>query len=129
MQGRRVAVTGLGVVSSCGTGVDAFWDGLNGPAPEGERRVHDFDPAPLFDNPKEARRADRATQPAPAAATQALEHAGEITCDPLRRGVLIAPGLGGTATPEEQITNYNRTEEHTTAPPSLKRNTYASSCL
>src|SRR3546814_16507251 len=62
MPGRRFAVTGRGVVSSCGTGVDAFWDGLNGPAPEGERRVHDFDPAPLFDNPKEARRADRVTQ-------------------------------------------------------------------
>ncbi|HEY9559110.1 MAG TPA: beta-ketoacyl-[acyl-carrier-protein] synthase family protein, partial [Acidimicrobiales bacterium] len=107
MQGRRVAVTGLGVVSSCGTGVDAFWDGLNGPAPEGERRVHDFDPAPLFDNPKEARRADRVTQLALAAATQALEHAGEITCDPLRRGVLIATGIGGIATLEEQITNYN----------------------
>src|SRR3546814_20010136 len=74
---------------------------------EGERRVHDFDPAPLFDNPKEARRADRVTQLALAAATQALEHAGEITCDPLRRGVLIATGIGGIATLEEQITNYN----------------------
>ena len=109
MQGRRVAVTGLGVVASCGTGVDAFWDGLNAPAPEGERRIHDFDPAPLFDNPKEARRADRVTQLALAAATQALEHAGEITGDPLRRGVLIATGIGGIATLEEQITNYNET--------------------
>src|SRR3546814_6544648 len=107
MQGRRVAVTGLGVVSSCGTGVDAFWDGLNGPAPEGERRVHDFDPAPLFDNPKETRQADRVTQHPLAAATQALEHAGQITCDPLRHAVLIATGIGGLANPEEQITTYN----------------------
>lgn len=107
MQGRRVAVTGLGVLASCGTGIDAFWDGLCGPAPEGERRVHDFDPTVVFDNPKEARRADRVTQLALAAATQALDHAGEITGDPLRRGVLIATGIGGIATLEEQITTYN----------------------
>src|SRR3546814_16804703 len=94
MQGRRVAVTGLGVVSSCGTGVDAFWYGLNEPAPEGERRVHDFDPAPLFDNPTEARRADRGTHLALAAATQALEHAGENTCESLRRGVLLPTDTG-----------------------------------
>jgi 3-oxoacyl-[acyl-carrier-protein] synthase II len=107
MNGRRVAVTGLGVLSSCGTGVDAFWDGLCGPAPEGERRVRDFDPEPLFDNPKEARRADRVTQLALGAATQALADAGEVSADPLRRGVLIATGIGGIATLEEQITNYN----------------------
>jgi 3-oxoacyl-[acyl-carrier-protein] synthase II len=106
MQGRRVAVTGLGVLSSCGTGIDAFWDGLCGPAPEGERRVHDFDPESVFDNPKEARRADRVTQLALAAATQALAHAGDITGDPLRRGVLIATGIGGIGTLEEQITLY-----------------------
>jgi 3-oxoacyl-[acyl-carrier-protein] synthase II len=107
MAGRRVAVTGLGVISSCGTGIDAFWDGLCGAPPEGERRVRDFDPEALFDNPKEARRADRVTQLALAAATQALAHAGEVTVDPLRRGVLIATGIGGIATLEEQITLYN----------------------
>ncbi len=105
--GRRVVVTGMGVLASCGTGVDAFWDGLCAPAPEGERRLHDFDPAPLFDNPKEARRADRFTQLALAAATQALAQAGDVGVDPLRRGVLIATGIGGIATLEEQITNYN----------------------
>ena len=30
-QGRRVAVTGLGVVAPCGLGKDAFWSGLLGP--------------------------------------------------------------------------------------------------
>jgi len=107
MQGRRVAVTGVGVLASCGTGVDAFWDGLCGAPPEGERRIRDFDPEPLFDNPKETRRADRVTQLALAAATQALADAGEIAGDPLRRGVLIATGIGGIATLEEQITTYN----------------------
>ena len=108
MGGRRVAVTGVGVISSCGTGVDAFWEGVCSAPPPGERRAHDFDPEPLFDNPKEARRADRVTQLALGAATQALAGAGEITGDPLRRGVLIATGIGGIATLEEQITNYNQ---------------------
>ncbi|MEX2293171.1 MAG: beta-ketoacyl-[acyl-carrier-protein] synthase family protein [Acidimicrobiales bacterium] len=107
MQGRRVAVTGVGVLSSCGTGLDAFWEGLCGAPPDGERRIHDFDPEPFFDNPKETRRADRVTQLALSAATQALESAGEITGDPLRRGVLIATGIGGIATLEEQIALYN----------------------
>jgi len=106
MAGRRVAITGLGVLSSCGTGVEAFWAGICGAPPEGERRVRDFDPTAVFDNPKEARRADRVTQLALAAATQALEQAGELQCDPLRRGVLIATGIGGIATLEEQITLY-----------------------
>ena len=30
-KGRRVAVTGLGVVAPCGIGRDAYWDGLLGP--------------------------------------------------------------------------------------------------
>ena len=30
-QGRRVAVTGLGVVAPCGLGKEAFWSGLLGP--------------------------------------------------------------------------------------------------
>lgn len=106
MNGRRVAITGTGVLSSCGTGVDAFWAGLCAAPPEGERRVRDFDPAPYFDNPKEARRADRVTQLALAAATQALEQAGEVGGDPVRRGVLVASGIGGIATLEEQIVRF-----------------------
>jgi 3-oxoacyl-[acyl-carrier-protein] synthase II len=106
MELRRVAVTGIGILSSCGTGVDDFWAGLNAAPPEGERRVHDFDPTSVFDNPKEARRADRVTQLALAAATQALAQAGDLDVDPLRRGVLIATGIGGIGTLEEQITLY-----------------------
>jgi len=103
MTGRRVAVTGVGILSSCGNSIDAFWEGLNGPPPEGERRITDFDPESVFDNPKEARRADRVTQVALGAATQALAQAGEFDGDPVRRGVLIATGIGGIATLEEQI--------------------------
>ena len=57
----------------CGIGADAFWDGLLADPPEGERRIHDFDPAPWFANPKEARRADRFAQFALAAAAEALD--------------------------------------------------------
>jgi 3-oxoacyl-[acyl-carrier-protein] synthase II len=107
--GRRVAITGVGVVSPCGIGTDAFWAGLLAPAPEGERRVHDFDPATVFDNPKEARRADRFTQMALAAAAEALAQSGDVGGDPERRGVLIGTGIGGIATLEEQIiTNHEK---------------------
>ena len=100
---RRVAVTGMGVVASCGIGTDAFWEGLCGDAPEGDRRVHNFDPSPHFDNPKEVRRSDRCTQFAIAAADMALEQAGTLTADSFRRGVFIGTGIGGIATLEEQI--------------------------
>ena len=103
MTRRRVAVTGLGVVSTCGIGTDAFWDGLCGPAPEGDRLVPDFDPSLWFENPKEARRSDRCTQFALAAADMALQQAGELTADPTRRGVFIGTGIGGIQTLEDQI--------------------------
>jgi 3-oxoacyl-[acyl-carrier-protein] synthase II len=101
---RRVAVTGIGVVSPVGIGREAFWQGLLSPQPTtGERAVPDFDPAPYFDNPKEARRADRFTQLAIAAADEAITHAGDLHADPSRVGVWIGTGVGGIATLEEQI--------------------------
>jgi len=99
---RRVAVTGIGVVAPCGIGKDAFWEGLLAAPPEGERRVPDFDPTPLF-GPKEVRRVDRFAQFAVAAAEQALADAGELGADPDRSGVLIGTGVGGLSTLEEQI--------------------------
>jgi 3-oxoacyl-[acyl-carrier-protein] synthase II len=103
MERRRVAITGVGVVSPCGIGAEAFWDGLLAAAPEGLRRVHDFDPAPLFENAKEARRADRFTQFALAAATEALEQSGPLHADPSRIGTWIGTGIGGLNTLEEQV--------------------------
>ena len=100
---RRVAITGLGVVGPCGTGKKDFWDGLLGPIPEGERRVHDWDPSPYFASPKESRRADRFTQFAIAAAAEAAEQTGELGIDPGRIGTLIGSGIGGITTNEEQI--------------------------
>jgi len=106
-EGRRVAVTGVGVVSAVGIGKDAYWAGLCGPAPEGNREVRDFDPLICFDNPKEARRTDRFAQLALAAAQEALEHAGSITADPDRIGVIIGTGVGGLSTIESQVLTYH----------------------
>jgi 3-oxoacyl-[acyl-carrier-protein] synthase II len=103
MERRRVAVTGIGVVTPVGIGIEAFWQGLLSPQPQGVRAVHDFDPAPYFDGPKDARRADRFTQFAVAAASQAIEQAGELRVDPSRIGVWIGTGVGGIHTLEEQI--------------------------
>lgn len=100
---RRVVVTGVGVVSPCGIGVEEFWKGLCSDAPEGLRHIVDFEPERYFDNPKEARRTDRFAQFALAATQEALAMAGEVVGDPTRRGVWIGTGIGGLNTLEEQV--------------------------
>ena len=107
MAGRRVAITGIGALARCGTGADAFWQGLLEPAPEGSRAIVDFDPDPWFDNPKEARRTDRFAQFALAVAQMALDQAGAIDADPLRRGVIFGTGVGGLNTLEQQIWTFH----------------------
>jgi 3-oxoacyl-[acyl-carrier-protein] synthase II len=105
IRGRRVAITGLGVLACCGAGTDAFWEGLQRPAPEGERRVRDFDPTVWF-GPKEVRRVDRFAQFSVATADMALTDAGEIGVDPDRAGVIFGTGVGGLESLEEQIAVY-----------------------
>jgi 3-oxoacyl-[acyl-carrier-protein] synthase II len=99
---RRVAITGLGVVSPVGIGREAFWTGLLGPQSTGERRVHDFDPATCYADAKAARRADRFEQFAICASQEALAQAGALDADPDRIGVLVGTGIGGAITHEEQ---------------------------
>jgi 3-oxoacyl-[acyl-carrier-protein] synthase II len=103
--GHRVAITGFGVVAPCGIGKDAYWNGLHGPGVTGTRSVEltDWDPLPYFDNPKDARRADRVEQFALAAAREAFEQAGEVGVDPARFGTIFATGIGGLHTLEEQV--------------------------
>ncbi len=106
--GRRVAVTGLGVVAPAGIGRQNFWDGLLGPSVnEGSTtRVADWDPSPYFDSPKAARRADRVEQFALAAAAEAFDAAGGLDAlgvDASRIGTIFATGVGGIHTLEEQI--------------------------
>ena len=100
---RRVAVTGVGVVAPCGVGRDAFWEGLlRDPEDRRVRSVEGFDPTPLY-GPKEVRRVDRFAQFGLAAATEALEDAGDLGADPDRCGVIIGTGVGGLTTLEEQV--------------------------
>ena len=98
MTNRKVVVTGLGVVSSCGTGIESFWEGLCGKPTIGDRRVEDFDPSNYFENPKDSRRSDRCTQFAIAAAHMAMDQAGELTAKVDRSGVFIGTGIGGIET-------------------------------
>ena len=104
--GRRVAVTGFGVVAPCGIGREAFWQGLLGPGLVDAGRlttIEDWDPSPWYDSPKDARRADRSEQYAIAAATEALEQSGRPAADPSRIGTIFGTGVGGIHTLEEQI--------------------------
>ena len=106
IRGRRVAVTGIGVVAPCGIGREAFWNGLLSPAPVGIRRVEGFDATDVF-GPKEVRRADRFAQFTVVAAEEALRDAGgrdALGVDPDRTGVMIGTGVGGLETLESQIT-------------------------
>jgi 3-oxoacyl-[acyl-carrier-protein] synthase II len=106
--GRRVAVTGLGVVAPAGIGVDDFWTGLLGPGTTGgvATEIEGWDPSPYFESPKHARRADRVEQFALAAAGEAFDMAGGVDAigvEPSRFGTIFATGVGGLHTLEEQI--------------------------
>ncbi len=105
---RRVAVTGLGVVAPAGQGKEAFWEGLLGPGLTSgvASEIEDWDGTPYFDNPKQARRADRVEQFAIAAAAEAFEQAGGIDSvgvEAARFGTIFATGVGGLHTLEEQV--------------------------
>ena len=107
----RVVVTGLGVISPIGSGVEVFWPrlvaGTNGieritaldPTEYSTQiagEVKDFDPEQWVDK-KEARRVDRFILFAVAAATQALQDS-EVKLTPELQehfGVLIGSGIGG----------------------------------
>jgi 3-oxoacyl-[acyl-carrier-protein] synthase II len=103
--GHRVAITGLGVVAPCGIGKDSYWKGLLGPGLTDRKfvEIEQWDPLPYFDNPKDARRADRVEQFALAAASEAFAQAGTLNVDPARFGTIFATGIGGLHTLEEQV--------------------------
>jgi 3-oxoacyl-[acyl-carrier-protein] synthase II len=92
-------------VAPCGTGKSAFWQGLLGPGLVDTKanEIANWDPSPWFDNPKEARRADRVEQFALAAAAEAFAQAGALTAEKGRFGTIFATGVGGLHTLEEQV--------------------------
>jgi 3-oxoacyl-[acyl-carrier-protein] synthase II len=103
----EVVVTGRGVISSIheGAGADAFLDALehrrSGVA-DGIAPCTGFDPT-IAMTAKQARRADRFTQLAVAAAVQAAEEAGVPgDLEPERLGVLVGTGVGGLETMERE---------------------------
>ncbi|HWI23217.1 MAG TPA: beta-ketoacyl-[acyl-carrier-protein] synthase family protein [Baekduia sp.] len=96
-----VVITGRGVVSPLGGGVEEFFDalvaGTSGIA-DGVAAADQFDPETVM-TPKEARRADRFTQLAVGAAEQAAAEADLAnSADPERIGVLMGTGIGGLDT-------------------------------
>jgi 3-oxoacyl-[acyl-carrier-protein] synthase II len=103
--GHRVAITGYGVVAPCGVGKQNFWQGLLGPGVSGSHSVEieNWDPAPYFAGPKEARRADRCEQYALAAASEAISQSGPLPYEAPRVGTIFGTGIGGLRTLEEQV--------------------------
>jgi len=121
---RRIAVTGVGVVTSTGVGQDAMWESLS----QGKSGisaiehfdtaeytttfagyVKDFDPSDVIDR-KEARRMSRFQQFAMVAADEALRDAGLSEIDDelaLRAGCIVGSGIGGLGTMEEQVALLN----------------------
>jgi len=122
MQNKRVVITGTGVVSPVGTGVEKFWAALL-KGQSGVRTVSHFD-ASLFDsrvngdvidydplahfNSKDARNISRFIQFAVVAANEALGQAKlDIRqMDTSRAAVIIGSGIGSIASAEEEYDKY-----------------------
>ena len=109
MVARDVVITGRGAVTSIGEGADAFLDALyerrSGIA-DGLGPCADFDPEVAM-TPKEARRSDRFTHLAVAAAGQAVAEAGlPDGIEPERFGVLMGTAIGGLETLERECRSW-----------------------
>ncbi|MGH7672690.1 MAG: beta-ketoacyl-ACP synthase II [Gemmatimonadales bacterium] len=120
---RRVAVTGLGLVTPLGNDVASTWDALVA-GTSGAGPITRFDPTQLpvrfacevkgfepglYMEKKEVRRYDLFAQFAIGAAVQAVNDAclqKTGTLDPKRTGVIIGTGTGGIATFEENMRAY-----------------------
>ncbi len=113
---RRVAITGLGIVSPVGIGQEAYWQGLVSPQTPGQTRAADFDPSTCYADSKSIRRADRFEQFAIAATQEALAQSGPLDADSDRVGVLVGTGIGGTLTHEEQTLVLEKKGERRVSP-------------
>lgn len=111
--GRRVVITGVGVVSCGGIGRHEYWLGLaKQPEAARLRRVRGFDPAACGLSRGDCYRLDRYAQFAVASASEALADAALLdaatatdvaaAAAPDRRGVLLGTGIGGANAWEAQ---------------------------
>jgi 3-oxoacyl-[acyl-carrier-protein] synthase II len=122
MEKRRVVVTGIGAVTPLGKDVDTTWknilEGKSGIGPltrvnaeeypaKVSAEVKDFDPEQFMDR-KEARKMDRFTQFAVAAAQMAVKDSNLTINDENapRVGVWIGSGIGGMETFENQYETF-----------------------
>src|SRR3954447_19014324 len=99
---KDVVVTGVGAITPLGVGADVLyerWRAGEVGISDGEAPCSDFEPLDFFTR-KEARRADRFTQFALAAAQEALEQSGELPYEPARIGCVLGTGIGGLGTLE-----------------------------
>jgi len=122
MELKRVVVSGMGALTPLGNSVKDYWSGLlNGvsgadfitqfDASKFKTRfaceLKNFDPLNYLDK-KEARKIDRFSQTALIASDQAVEDAGlkadNINVD--RIGVVLASGIGGLITFQEEVMNF-----------------------
>ncbi|MDX2227136.1 MAG: beta-ketoacyl-ACP synthase II, partial [Verrucomicrobiae bacterium] len=118
MSQRRVVITGIGVITSLGFDLETFWKNLL-TGVSGVSRIEAFDPtafdcqfaaeiknwepAPYFKEPKNAKRNDRYCQFAVAAAKKCVEDSGINfdNFDRTRFGVYVGSGVGGLTSLEE----------------------------
>ncbi|MCD6311417.1 MAG: beta-ketoacyl-ACP synthase II [Elusimicrobia bacterium] len=123
MEKRRVVVTGIGIVSPIGIGKEAYWQSLiNGES--GSAAITQFDAskhsttfacevkgfdAEKYFDVKKMRKMDKFSQFGVAAAVEAMEDSG-LTMeneDPFRCGAIVASGIGGLGTVEQETAILN----------------------
>jgi len=117
---KKVAITGLGVVSPLGSDIQILWDNLL-EAQSGIERIDAFADLPVtFGGPvkgfdpsrylgqKELRHLDRYSQMAVTAGLDAYEQSAlkEDSYSPCKTGVLVGTGAGGVNTLESQIAAF-----------------------
>ena len=122
MELKRVVVTGIGALTPIGNTTDEYWNGLingvSGAAPitlfDASKfktrfacEVKNFDPEKFMDR-KEARKMDRFSQLALIAGDEAIADAGinRDNVDVDRVGVILASGIGGLITFQQEVVNF-----------------------
>ena len=119
MSERRIVITGMGIISSLGDNVESYWQNImagkcgigpitrfdvSGYSTTIAGEIGDFEPDKYIDG-REAKRMDRFSQFAVAAAGQAVEQSGLDfgSEDAYACGVLIGSGIGGLSEVESQV--------------------------
>lgn len=104
--GRRVVVTGLGVLNGPCVGADELWRACIAPDPAPTHRaIIDFEPRRWLDR-RAAQRTDHFAQIAVAAAQLAFEDAGRPDDEPERVGVVLGGDKGGVRSFADAIERY-----------------------